>query len=215
MREVALDGRTLVPEDLEAVARGTARAVVPDASRALMRAGAEWYARYGAPGILRSKWGWLVGGEPPRDTAEVVRLFVVGHCAGVGDPLPREEVRALLAARANVLAAGWSGVRPELVDRLLVLLDRDWIPVVPSQGGVGAAGSIQLAHVAHAAFGFGGAIEVGGVPEPAPPWIATLPPLVPTEKEALALLNGSSFTTALGALAVARARRVLRAAEAA
>ena len=210
-----LDGHTLTPEGVEAVAQGRARVVHGDESRALMRAGAEWYARKGEADILRSKWDWLIGGEPPADSAEVVRLFVVGHCAGVGEPLPVEEVRALMLARANVLAAGWSGVRPEVVDRLLALLERGWPPVVPGQGAVGAAGSIQLAHVAHVALGFGGELVIDGVREPAPPRIATLPPLVPTEKEALSLINGSSFTTALGALAVARSRRVLRAAEAA
>lgn len=121
----------------------------------------------------------------------------------------------MLLVRANALAVGWSGVRPEVVDRLLTLLALGWTPVVPSIGALGAAGSIQLAHVARVALGLGGQLTVEGLTVDAAPRIATLPPLRPTEKEALSLLNGSSYATALAALAVARARRVLRAAEAA
>lgn len=210
-----VDGRNLTCVDVEQVALGRARAVLGEPARAAMQATADWYAAHAEPDVLRGKWEWLVGGEPPEASSEVVRLFVHGHCAGVGDALPDPEVRALMLARANVLAGGWSGVRPEVVDRLLSLLERGWIPVVPEIGDVGAAGSIQLGHVAWVALGFGGEIRVNGVREPAAPRIATLPPLVPTEKEALSLLNGSSWTTALAALAVVRAWRMLHTAESA
>lgn len=215
LRTVRVDGRNLTCGDVERVALGTARAILDDGARAVMTRSAELYVAEGRADVLRSKWKWLLGGEPPASSSDVVRLFVQGHCAGVGDPLPPEEVRALILARANVLAGGWSGVRPVVVERLLELLERDWTPVVPEIGEVGAAGSIQLAHVAWVAFGFGGEVLIDGVRERAPARIATLPPLVPTEKETLSLLNGSSWTTALAALATVRAWRMLRTAEAA
>ncbi|MCB9697624.1 MAG: aromatic amino acid lyase [Alphaproteobacteria bacterium] len=213
--DVWLDGRSLTCDEVERVAVRGAHAGLPDENRAMMAAGADWLARSPQANVLRSKWALLVGGTPPDDPDEVVRTFVLGHCAGVGAPLPVEEVRALMLARANVLAAGWSGVRPIVVERLLALLDARITPVIPSIGEVGAAGSIQLAHLARAVFGFGGEVMVGGQIRPAPKVMSTLPPLRPTEKEGLALLNGATYSTALAALVVARAKRVLRAAEAA
>jgi histidine ammonia-lyase len=191
---------------VEAVASGRASVALSSGARARMEASARQFADSGSTDVLRSKWEWLVGGEAPSDEAEAARLFVIGHCAGVGAPLPPEEVRALILARAHALGRGFSGVRPLIVERLLAMLRDGVVPVVPSIGAVGAAGSIQLAHVARVALGYGGPVLDG---------TAALPPLVPTEKEALSLLNGSSYTTALAALAVARAERVLRAAEAA
>ncbi len=210
MADVVLDGRALTPAEVEAVAVGLAPVRLSDASRSLMQASADWYARHGDAHILRSKWQWLVGGQPPVHDEDVVRCFVESHCAGVGDALPEPEVRALLLTRANALAAGWSGVRPQLVERLLEALNRRWTPVVPGQGSVGAAGCVSLAHAARVLLGLGGEVVVDGRLAPA---TDVVPALDATEKEALSLLNGSSFATALAALAVARARRLLSAAE--
>ncbi|MEQ1566395.1 MAG: aromatic amino acid lyase [Myxococcota bacterium] len=197
-------GDSLGIEVVEQIALGRAAAVLSPAARARMEASATAFAASGSVDVLRDKWEWLVGGEAPTASGEAARLFVLGHCAGVGPPLPAEEVRALIVTRAHALARGWSGVRPALVGRLLELLRDDVVPVVPSIGDVGTAGSIQLAHVARVALGYGGPVLDG---------TSALPPFEPTEKEALSLLNGSSYTTALAALAVARAERVLRAAE--
>lgn len=83
------------------------------------------------------------------------------------------------------------------------------IPVVPSQGSVGAAGDLApLAHVARVLFGFGGEAELPGGGRGRSP----LPPFVPTAKEALATINGATLTSALAALAVHRSHRVLDAA---
>lgn len=203
MGEVLLDGVSLTCAELERVALGRDTVALSNEARAKMERTA---SVYGATEVLRSKWSWLQGEPPPADGADAARSFVVSHCAGIGPALTPEETRALLVARANALAAGFSGVRPLVVERLLELLARDVLPEVPSMGAVGAAGSIQLAHVARFALGYGGKGLRGEAPPPA---------LHPTEKEALALINGSSYTTALAALAVARANRVLRAAEAA
>ncbi len=203
--EVVLDGRQLSPEQVAAVARGARVRLASEAARR-MEASARSWADRGDPHLLRSKWQWLIGGEAPAAREELVQRFLIDHCAGVGDPLAASEVRALIVCRANVLAVGHSGVRPQVVERLLQLLNDDVLPYVPSIGSVGAAGSAALAHVARVALGHGGRTLSDAEP---------LPFLDVNENEALSLINGSTLTTALGALAVERAERLLASAQAA
>lgn len=216
MSRLALDGRSLTPRDLAQVAQRDALAELDPACRDRLDASAASFAAHGPVDALRSKWQWLVGGEVPTTPDLAVRSFIESHCAGVGEPLARDEVRAMLLARANALSCGASGVRAALVDRVLAVLDRDWTPFVPGRGSVGAAGSIALAHAARVVLGLGGTIAEG----PDQPFRALTdrddwPLFDATEKEALALINGSSLATARGALAVDEASRVLDAAEAA
>lgn len=210
----AVDGRTLDCAVVHEVSLGRA-VTLAGSARERMAESNTWYVANAGTDVIRSKWAWLVGGEAPTDAAQAVRSFVEGHCAGVGEPLSPAEVRALLLVRANALAGGWSGVRPQLADRLVAFLENDWQPVVPRQGSVGAAGCTALAHVARVVLGLGGDVVVEGAIRPAVEVTAALGPIEATEKEALSLINGSSLTTALAALAVARGERVLAAAEAA
>lgn len=205
MDEVLLDGRSMTPETVAQVAAGAQVRLCPEAA-ARMEASARTWADRGDPHLLRSKWQWLIGGEAPAERTALVQRFLIDHCAGVGEPLSVQEVRALIVCRANVLAIGVSGVRPLVVDRLLYLLNEGIVPRVPSIGAVGAAGSAALAHVARVALGYGGRC-VEGNPD--------LPPLDVNENEALSLLNGSTLTTALGALAVERSSLLLASAQAA
>jgi histidine ammonia-lyase len=86
------------------------------------------------------------------------------HAAGVGEPLAREVVRAMMLIRANVLAKGFSGIRPLVAERLCELLGRGVTPVVPSQGSVGASGDLApLAHMALVLIGEGEAEFEGAV----------------------------------------------------
>jgi histidine ammonia-lyase len=212
---IELDGRTLDPARLARIADGEPARLSVDA-RARMDASALWYEARGGAGILRQKWAWVGGGEAPTDTAELVRRFVIGHCAGVGAPLPREAVRATMAARINVLATGLTGCRAVCADALLAMLAADVVPQVPSQGSVGAAGDLApLAHILRVACGLGGHAWRAGVLLPAAEAMAGLSPMQPNEKDALALINGATLTAALAALACFRSRRLLEAAEAA
>ncbi|MEN9785592.1 MAG: histidine ammonia-lyase [Pseudomonadota bacterium] len=215
-RVVMLDGQRLAPGDVVDVAHG-ARVRLEGAARARMAFGAEGYARdaAGVPGVLAQKRARLVG---PGVDSDDPASFILGHCAAVGDPLPREIVRALVVCRANVLAVGASGVRPEVVDTLLALLESGMVPVVPSQGSVGAAGDLApLAHVARVACGLGGDVTLadGRVVRSDAALLRAhgVTPIVPTSKEALALINGATLTAALAAFAVHRARRLLDAME--
>jgi histidine ammonia-lyase len=133
------------------------------------------------------------------------------HASGVGEPLPDDLVRAILLLRARTLAQGHSGVRPIIVERLLEMLNRNILPVIPSQGSVGASGDLaQFAHMALPLIGEGW-VRIGG--EIVPTSGTDLEPIVLKAKEALSLVNGTEGMTATGALALADARRLLLAAD--
>ncbi|MSP62635.1 MAG: histidine ammonia-lyase [Myxococcales bacterium] len=135
---------------------------------------------------------------------DLQRNLVRSHAAGVGPALPTEAVRAMLLLRAQVLAAGHSGVRCEVADLLAEMLNRGVHPIVPSQGSVGASGDLApLAHLALVLMGEGEAEHEGVVSDGATALRrAGLAPLVLEAKEGLSLVNGTQLMTAVGALAV-------------
>src|SRR3990172_1374430 len=146
----------------------------------------------------------------PQQVAELQRNLVRSHTAGVGQPLPAEVVRAMLLLRANALAVGLSGVRPELAELLLGMLNARIHPVVPSRGSVGASGDLApLAPLALAVIGEGvvdpssGDALAGDALRS-----AGLAPLELGAKEGLALLNGTQMMAALATLALADGRRL-------
>lgn len=211
MKTVVLTGRSLTPAQVAAVAAG-APVRLSDEAREAMRASSE-----DAPDVLEETLRWLVGPGAERAGAEDrLAAFVLGHCAGVGAPLPEPQVRAMMLCRANVLAAGFSGCRPIAADILIAMLNLSVHPVVPSQGSVGAAGDLApLAHVARVACRLGGEALREGERLPADLAMAGLPRFAPTPKEALSLINGATLSAALAALACHRARRLLGTCEAA
>ncbi len=147
----------------------------------------------------------------PGEVQALQRNLVRSHACGLGEPLPEAEVRAMLLLRANVLAKGFSGVRPELIEMLLELLNRGIHPVIPARGSVGASGDLApLAHLALALIGEGQVLADGRrIPAALAFLQAGLKPLVLEAKEGLALLNGTQAITAVGTLALARALRVV------
>jgi histidine ammonia-lyase len=133
---------------------------------------------------------------------QLQRNVIRSHCTGVGDPLAREVVRAMMLIRANVLALGFSGIRPLVAERLCEMLNRDVTPVVPSQGSVGASGDLApLAHIALVLIGEGEA-ELGGVVLPGAEALgrAGLEPIVLHPKEGISLINGTQAMLAIGCL---------------
>jgi histidine ammonia-lyase len=149
------------------------------------------------------------------DLAQLQVNLLRSHAAGVDAPLPVRAVRATMALRANVLAKGFSGIRPDTLDALLALLNRRVHPRVPSRGSVGASGDLApLAHVALVLIGEGDVWDgTRGLPAAAALAQAGLAPLVLGPKEGLALINGTQVSTAVTALAVAGAERLARAAD--
>lgn len=143
----------------------------------------------------------------PQQTAELQRNIVMSHAVGVGKPLEMPAVRAMMLIRANTLAKGHSGCRPEVIDLLLRMLERGVHPVVPRQGSLGASGDLApLAHMALVMIGLGEA-ELDGNVLPGDEALAAagLQPLELQAKEGLALTNGTALMAALGALAVVEA----------
>lgn len=146
----------------------------------------------------------------PDELEALQRNLVRSHSCGVGEPLPEEEVRAMLLLRANVLAKGLSGARPLVAEALVAMLNARVHPVVPSRGSVGASGDLApLAHLALAIIGEG-EVFAGGERLPASPALAKagIAPLKLEAKEGLALLNGTQGMCGVGGLALARALRV-------
>jgi histidine ammonia-lyase len=152
---------------------------------------------------------------PPNKLAELQVNLVRSHAGGVGNPLSEAESRAMLLLRANVLAKGFSGVRPVLLELLGALLNAGVHPVIPEKGSVGASGDLApLAHLALVLIGEGEAFYRGErIAGREALRRAGLQPLQLSAKEGLALLNGTQAMTAVGGLAVARAQRVVRLAD--
>ena len=137
--------------------------------------------------------------------------LIVSHAIGLGESLSAEVVRGMMLLRAQSLAHGHSGVRPEVVELLLALLNARVHPVIPAQGSVGASGDLApLAHLALALIGLG-EVEAGGVVRPSGEVLAELglAPLKLQAKEGLALINGTQLMGSLLALALHDARTLL------
>jgi histidine ammonia-lyase len=219
---IRLGETRLTLDDVVEVARGDARVELSREARERMHASRAVVDRAVAEG--RAVYGITTGfGElkdrriSAEDTAQLQLNIVRSHSAGVGAPASRETVRAMLLLRASSLALGHSGVRPDVVQMLLDMLDRRVTPVVPLQGSVGASGDLApLAHLASVMVGEG---EAWLADQRMPAGLALrgagLQPLVLGAKEGLALINGTQLSTALAALACADAQRVWEAAVAA
>jgi histidine ammonia-lyase len=146
----------------------------------------------------------------PEALAALQLNLLRSHAAGVGKKLAPRIVRLVLALKALSLARGASGVRPEVVEALLLLLNEDVLPIIPSRGSVGASGDLApLAHMALVLVGEGRAL-LRGVEVPAAEALRQigLPPLVLGPKEGLALLNGTQVSTAIALDALFRGRRL-------
>jgi len=152
---------------------------------------------------------------PAQDLEQLQRNVVRSHACGVGEPLARCEVRAMMLIRANVLAKGFSGIRPLVAQRLCDLLNHGVTPVVPSQGSVGASGDLApLAHIALVLIGegeaeFEGARYAGGEALQR----AGVEPIVLASKEGISLVNGTQAMLAVGCLQLIEAERLADAAD--
>jgi histidine ammonia-lyase len=165
---------------------------------------------------VNTGFGRLVTKTIPRELADELQVRLLrSHACGVGDPYPEEIVRAALLLRANALATGSSGTRVEVAELLVELLNRGVLPRVPSRGSVGASGDLApLAHLALPLIGEGEAwVEGDLLPGRDALGRVGLEPLQLHAKEGLALINGTQFMAAFGALGVVRARRLAAAAD--
>src|SRR2546425_10639143 len=217
---VAIDGESLTVEEVVRVARNAEPVKLGHAAIRRMEASRNALLEIVKSG--RPAYGVTTGfgqlENVPISKGDALRLqenLVRSHAAGAGPPLPHDDVRASMLIRANALAKGYSGVRPEVVELLLGMLNRGVHPVVPSRGSLGASGDLApLAHIALVMIGEGEArkgekrIPGGGALRS-----AGLKPLRLEAKEGLAILNGTAVIAGLGCLLVADALQLLKDAE--
>jgi len=210
-----LDGRPLSLEQINLVANGSMDAAIASAARPRIAASQAVVERIVASNEtaygINTGFGKMsdvrIG---PGDLQQLQRNLVRSHASGLGEPLEAAEVRAMLLLRANVLAKGLSGVRYQLIELLVALLNPRVHPVIPAKGSVGASGDLApLAHLALVLIGEGEVFFEGDrMPAQAGLAKAGLTPLVLEAKEGLALLNGTQAMAAVGGLAMLRALRL-------
>jgi histidine ammonia-lyase len=222
---IHLDGSSLTLDDIARIAYAHEPvAIAPHAAAAVRasRAVVDAHAARGTPTYgVNTGFGALADVAIPADQLAALQLNLLrSHAAGTGEPLPVPAVRALMALRANVLAKGFSGIRLETLEALIGLLNAGVHPVVPSRGSVGASGDLApLAHLALVLVGEGEVLREKGpgrisgtraMPEIRP---GPFSPVTLAAKEGLALINGTQASTAVLALAVLAAGRLVRAAD--
>lgn len=224
---LSIDGRTLTAESVERVSRTAIRASLAPAARRRIAAAARSVARLARGdgptyGVNTGLGAFVTRRVDPSQAAELSRNLILSHASGVGPPFEAEVVRAAILIRLNTLARGHSGVRPEVAETLLALLNKGVTPLVPSQGSLGASG--DLAPLAHLALAFTRGSD--GMSPHAAAWYegellpaeqalrrARIEPVELGPKEGLSLTNGPAFSAAMLALAWVDAGRLLRAAE--
>ena len=220
MAPILLDGEHLTLDDVERVARHgeavaldpAARPKVEAARRVIESALADGRPIYGVSTGFGPLSDVFVGAA---DREALQRNLLRSHAIGIGDPIGEAETRATVLLRANVLAKGYSGVRPEIIDLLCELLNRRVHPIIPERGSVGASGDLApLAHLALVLIGEGEARHRGERLSGAEALRRTgLVPVTLKAKEGLALVNGTCGMTGIGALALNRAERLVRLAD--
>jgi histidine ammonia-lyase len=214
---IQLNGESLSIEDVVSIARSgekvklasSARKAVDSSTAALLETVKKGEVAYG----IKTGFGELANVRiPDKDVVKLQKNLIRSHSAGVGDPLPEDVVRGIMALRANSLAKGYSGVRKEVVLGLLQMLNEGIVPLVPEMGSVGASGDLApLAHIALTAMGEGKAQFNGRILKSASAFkSAKMKPLKFESKDALAMVNGTAAMTAIGALCVHDAENLLK-----
>ncbi len=217
-----LDGQPLTLDDVEAVARHgrqvglgeSARKAIDAARLVIDEAATAERPIYGVNTGFGSLSTHRIEPDAVRD---VQRNLIRSHSAGVGDPLPDAIVRGMLLILAASLSRARSGVRSDVVQGIVDLLNHGIVPVVPSRGSVGASGDLApLAHAALVLTGEGEARAEGTIrPGSEALAAAGLSPLALEAKEGLALINGTHLMTSMGAMALCDVKQLFGAALAA
>jgi histidine ammonia-lyase len=217
---VAIDGTNLSLSKVAAVSCDGAKVVLDPMCRPRIKAARDLVEKTVASGEriygVTTGFGRMKNVTiPPEDAVALQRNLVRSHASGVGEPLPEDATRASMLLRAHSLARGNSGVRIEIVDLLIAMLNEYVTPVIPSQGSVGASGDLApLAHMALVLTGEGEAFHFGTRMSAKRALAVTgLDPLDLSFKEGLSLINGTQVMTGIGALALVRALNACKAAD--
>ncbi|MGH7621610.1 MAG: histidine ammonia-lyase [Gemmatimonadaceae bacterium] len=212
---VVLDGQSLTLDDVVSVAVNGAMVELAPAARSRMERANDVVSalveRNAVAYGVTTGFGKLSDVAIPRDWLDELQVNLVrSHAAGVGPLLAEREARAMMLLRANVIAKGYSGARPLLVDTLAAMLNAGLYPPIPEQGSVGASGDLApLAHLALALIGEGELLR-GGERGAATAMLtrAGIGAVRLGPKEGITLINGTQAHTAVAALAVVDAHRL-------
>ncbi|MGQ0574538.1 MAG: aromatic amino acid lyase, partial [Pseudonocardia sp.] len=221
LRTVTVGDGPLTPDDVVAVCRHGAPVALGAAAEAAIarsRAVVEALAADDRPhyGISTGFGALATRHIPPDARVRLQRNLVRSHAAGAGPEVEREVVRALMLLRLATVASGRTGVRPETARTGAALLTAGITPVVREFGSLGCSGDLApLAHCALAAMGEGGIRDATGTLRPAAEALAEagIEPVLPAEKEGLALINGTDGMLGMLVLACADLRLLLRTAD--
>jgi histidine ammonia-lyase len=224
-----IDGHSLTIEQVKQVARNysqvllneRARKIVYESEKELRKLAEQETPIYG----VNTGFGIFANRRIKKDQSiQLSRNLILSHAVAIGEPFPEDVVRAAILIRANTLASGHSGVRPQLIELLLEMLNRQLTPYIPCQGSLGSSGDLApLSHLAlilskdHDAdldellgkAWFNGQLMTGNEAMLA----AGLTPIVLHSKEGLAINNGATFAAAILSLACHDAQNCLRIAE--
>ena len=218
MKEILIDGESLTFEQVIQVAYGKPgqpNVCLTDDSRSKVQSAADAVDTLLDRGEIA--YGITTGFGAFKDkiisleeVETLQRNIVLSHAVGVGDPFDTPTVRAIMLIRANTLARGFSGIRPETLDLILECLNRGVHPVIPEKGSLGASGDLApLAHFACVLIGEGKAEFLGDIFKGSEALAkAGLAPITLKAKEGLALTNGTTIMTAVGLLETARSLRL-------
>nr|HRO67283.1 aromatic amino acid lyase [Pseudobdellovibrionaceae bacterium] len=216
---IQLHGEGLVSEQLALIANGPENRVeMSSSARARMKESRDYIERRIAAGEVMYGVNTGFGAFSSvrisdSEIEDLQRNLIRSHSSGIGEPFSKRQTRAMMGLRANTLARGHSGVRPEVVDKILEFLNKDIIPVIPSQGSVGASGDLApLSHLALGLMGEGEVWDDDGKEVSAKAYLKSkgVEALVLKAKEGLSLINGCQVMTAVGILAALDARRLLK-----
>jgi histidine ammonia-lyase len=220
LQEIFLDKEELTINDVVAVARhGVQSALSHEAEERIQRTRTlitKWVHEnkviYGITTGFGAMCNVFISEE---DTRKLQENVMMSHASGVGDPLPEEIVRAIMAIRIHDLSMGYSGICLETIQYLLIFLNKGLSPVIPEKGSVGASGDLApMAHLGLVLIGRGEAFYQGQriSGEKALASIG-LPPLKLEAGEGIALINGTQVMTAIAALVVQDAVRLSKIAD--
>lgn len=220
MSMITIDGQSLNLGQLFQIAREKLKVRISAHAVDRMRKSRECIEKFLDTGEIiygvNTGFGKLADVHIPSNEIEELQLnLVLSHSCGTGLPIPEEIVRTAMALKANSLCAGYSGVRLEITDMLISMLNKNIVPIIPAKGSVGASGDLApLAHMTLVMLGLGEAwIDSRRVNGAQALKIVNLEPVKLGAKEGLALLNGTQILTAYAAMALFRAQRLVKLAD--
>ncbi|KPL01087.1 MAG: histidine ammonia-lyase [candidate division Zixibacteria bacterium SM23_73_3] len=215
MKQVKIDGDNLTLEDVQAVALHGAKVRIHPKAAAKIKKCRKFVKKIVDTGQtvygINTGFGSLCNKRiSKKDIEKLQENLIVSHALSVGPVFSEEEVRAIMLLRANVLAKGFSGVRLELIQTLVEMINKRVHPMIPEKGSVGASGDLApLAFMALPLVGKGWVFYQGRLMEGKKAFRkAGVSPLKVSSKEGLALINGTCVMTAIGVLTLLKAERL-------